>query len=68
MTFTARFSTGCPACEQAIDPGDEVKWADDHVIHAACVDPDQANQPAPAPCPSCFMVPATNGACGCDPS
>ncbi|MCW2831115.1 MAG: hypothetical protein JWP31_1807 [Aeromicrobium sp.] len=65
-TFAARFPGGCLACEGRISPGELVKWADDSVVHADCPVLDDNLRPAPPVCPSCHMVPASNGACDCD--
>lgn len=64
--FKARYRSGCLACEGCIDPGDDVKWADQSVIHADCAVLDDTMRPVPPTCPNCHMVPAANGACDCE--
>lgn len=66
-TFTARYRSGCLACEQIIHEGDEAKYdVDDNVIHADChVIPDRP-QDAAASCDRCWQIPASNGKCGCE--
>jgi hypothetical protein len=63
-TFEARYPGRCGVCDERIRPGDQAMYVDDEIAHAAC--------PAPValaePCPRCFMVPATNGACDCEDS
>ncbi len=63
--FPARFNTGCLACEDRIQEGDDVKWADGNVVHADCRIYDQHMIEVPPICPRCFTVPAKNGEC-CD--
>lgn len=66
MSFTARYQTRCPVCDQQIHPGDDADWTDDdEVVHARCVDGTPGHTDHD-PCPTCFMVPAANGACGCE--
>jgi len=64
--FKARYHSGCLCCEGHISPEDDVKWADGEVIHAECDIFRDDRRPVSPACPKCFMVPATNGACGCD--
>ena len=64
--FEARFGSGCLACEGRIHEGDDVKWADESVIHADCNVPEETVRPVAPMCPACFMVPAANGTCGCE--
>ncbi len=61
-TFTARFVSRCGLCDETIREGDACTWADDEVVHLTCPTPVAMADP----CSGCFMVPATNGECGCD--
>ena len=54
MTFTARYHSHCPACDEHISPGDTAIWHDDEVLHALCQD-----RPAPEPadvCDECWVT------------
>ena len=70
--FVARFTTRCASCEEPIEPGDDAR-ASGHGgwIHADCDPPEpvevRTRRPDRPACTRCFMVPAANGVCGCDP-
>lgn len=61
-TFEARYPGRCGVCDEAIKPGDQATFVEDEIAHATCPTPTILADP----CSRCFMVPATNGACGCD--
>ena len=61
-TFEARYPGRCGVCDERIRPGDLATFVEDEIAHAACPQPVALADP----CPRCFMVPATNGACGCE--
>ncbi|WP_301119825.1 hypothetical protein [Mycolicibacterium fortuitum] len=74
MSFTARYEGTCGSCYDTIDPGDEVEYTDDGLVHVDCGDsvydlndetPAAAPTPAPNPragmCTKCWLNP-----CGCD--
>ena len=60
--FEARYFGRCGVCDEAIRPGDSATYVDDEIAHAACPEPVALA----APCARCFMIPAANGACGCE--
>lgn len=60
--FEARYGGRCGVCDEQIKPGDQATYVDDEIAHAACPEPVALAEP----CPRCYMVPATNGVCGCD--
>lgn len=62
MTFTARFTSRCGICDEQIREGAPATWADGEVVHATCPTPVALAEP----CQRCWMVPASNGACGCE--
>lgn len=35
-TFTARYRGRCAECDDEIEPGDEVAYADDDLVHEDC--------------------------------
>ncbi|HTF53659.1 MAG TPA: hypothetical protein VK735_39955 [Pseudonocardia sp.] len=39
-TFRASYFGRCLACDDTIEPGDEVGYADDELIHADCDEDD----------------------------
>lgn len=59
MSFEAKYPGLCAACDEGIKPGASVTYVNDQLVHARCPE-------SRTPCLSCFMVPAANGACGCD--
>ena len=61
VTFEARFPGRCGVCDEAIRPGDMATYVEDEIAHATCPQPTVLADP----CPRCFMVPASNGECGC---
>lgn len=60
--FPARYPGRCGVCDGRIEPDDSVTYVDDELAHAACPEPVALAEP----CPRCFMIPAVNGACGCE--
>lgn len=66
MSFEAKCGGRCAAeCGTRIDPGDQVEYVDDELVHVGCV-PEPESEPKPRPvCPNCFMEIALNGACSC---
>lgn len=72
MSFPAHYPGPCAhRCEHGIQPGDDIlataAWPG--YVHAReCPDPVLADDltVSRTPCGSCFQVPATNGACGCE--
>ena len=62
MTFEARYTGRCGVCDGTIHVGDPATFVEDEISHAACPQPVALADP----CSWCFMVPATNGSCGCD--
>lgn len=65
MSFTARYPGRCAAeCGESIEPGDDVTFVDDRLVHADCAD---GLGPMPTPravhvCPECHLVQP----CDCD--
>lgn len=70
-TFEAKFGGRCAAgCGEPVEPGDEVKWADDgqreRVVHAGCdLVQERALQPGSV-CQECWTERSVTGACQCD--
>lgn len=61
-TFEARFAGRCGVCDEAIRTGDLIGYVEDETAHARCPQPTALT----VACNGCFMVPAANGACGCE--
>lgn len=62
MSFEAKYSGVCTACDERITPGERVEYGDgDRVQHVECP-PDPEPRPV---CPNCFMEIALNGMCSC---
>jgi hypothetical protein len=61
--FEARYGGRCGVCDGGIRVGDLVTYVDDEIAHYAC---PQETAVTAEPCPKCFLVPATNGRCGCE--
>lgn len=66
MTFLARYGGRCAGdCDRRIEPGDEVEYVDDELVHTGCI-PAPEGERAPRPVwPECFTEIALNGACSC---
>lgn len=64
--FTARYPGRCHAdCGDTIEPGDDVVYVDDQLVHDGCT-PAAEVERAPRPvCLDCFTEIALNGACSC---
>lgn len=62
MSFEAKYGGRCGVCDEAIRAGDRAAYIQDEIAHAECPTPIAMTDP----CMQCFMVPATNGSCGCD--
>lgn len=62
--FEARYPGRCGVCDEAIRVDELVTYVDDQLAHHEC--PTVTAAATPDPCPSCWTVPAANGACGCD--
>jgi hypothetical protein len=58
MSFEAKYYGRCAGCEERIEPGDQVEYADEELVHTHC-DP-QADPDAPTRnekrCPACFTI------------
>lgn len=67
-TFTAAYGSPCETCNNPIVIGDHCTWVNDHPAHVDCERPTTTRPPARPPCTSCYMVPANNGSCGCEPT
>lgn len=52
--FRARYSGRCGNCDERIEPGDEVVYLDDVVVHADC-DPPTPERPVTI-CPTCHLT------------
>lgn len=65
-TFIAKFRSPCPACDEAIEPGDTCRWDEENVfVHADCDAAVPADAPTTEVCSKCFLTIAVNGDCGC---
>lgn len=60
--FEARYPGRCGVCDERINVDDLATFVEDEIAHATCPTPVALADP----CSRCFMVPATNGQCGCD--
>ena len=58
VTFTARYSSQCPACGERIHEGQQVRYEDDFVVHDDCPDLIDADAPrrTERKCPDCFTI------------
>jgi len=54
-TFRARHPGRCANCPERIEPGDEVVYVDDVVIHADCEDATPEPERPPDICPTCHL-------------
>jgi hypothetical protein len=54
-TFEARYAGRCAAGDP-IEPGDEVAYVDEQLVHADCADSPASPTAAEAVCPSCWTV------------
>lgn len=68
--FEAQYPGVCGVCDERIVPGDRCAYIDDDsravgvvIAHVHCPQPVVLADP----CSKCFMIPAANGTCGCDP-
>lgn len=69
-TFEAKYSSRCPDCPEPIEPGDEVVYVDDTVVHARCEEAfvkRVAEEESAETCTSCWQLRSVTGACGCEP-
>ena len=56
MTFEARYPARCALCPDRIEPGDQVTYADDELVHAECdVEPRREDDPDEV-CGKCWTV------------
>lgn len=54
-TFRARYPGRCGNCDEPIEPGDEVTYVDEDVVHADCDTPEPTGRPTPV-CPACHLT------------
>jgi hypothetical protein len=54
-TFEARYPGRCAAGDP-IEPGDEVAYVDEQLVHADCADSPASPTAAETVCPSCWTV------------
>ena len=64
--FTAKYSGPCPGGCDGIEPGDEVEYVDETLMHTDCENSEglrgHDREETPDPCVACFLIhPA--GAC-----
>lgn len=68
--FEARYPGRCPACEDAIEVGDDLAYDEDVVVHFVCVGRTATHQAASKKprevCPRCFTQKSVSGACICE--
>jgi hypothetical protein len=56
-TFAAKYPGRCGCgCGRRIEPGDEVGYVDEQLVHADCADSPASPTVAEAVCPSCWTV------------
>lgn len=54
-TFEARYEGRCGNdCGYMIEPGDDVLYDGDELVHLSCA--PRSRRPQPKPCPNCFLV------------
>lgn len=64
MTFTACYHGACHACGEHVNPGDQVTWVDDEIVHTDCDTPTGRPVPPPAEiCTDCWVTKP----CWCEP-
>ena len=61
VSFRAKYSGRCGACDDRINPGDDVRYDDDQLVHDVCpgpaYTPDQFTLgPLETLCPQCFTI------------
>ena len=54
VSFEAKYLGKCPHCGDRINPGDEVEYAGDDLIHTDC-DEAETVERVTATCTSCFL-------------
>jgi hypothetical protein len=81
-SFPAAFAGHCADCGKAFDAGDHIEFNDEdqRVVTECCGElsaPERGDGTTPLVvmprgrtvadrCPNCFLIPSSNGACGCD--
>lgn len=56
MSFEARYRSRCALCEDRIEPGEMVTYADDELVHVACeTEPAREDDPDEV-CGACRLV------------
>jgi hypothetical protein len=53
--FEARYHGTCPACDEAIKPGQQVRFDDDALVHDDCTDAVPVERPVVV-CDRCWLV------------
>lgn len=58
MSFAAKYPGRCPSCDERIHVGDDIKYADDELVHASCDVPSLPNprDDLSKVCRSCFTI------------
>jgi hypothetical protein len=63
MSFPARYPGQCPACDERIHEGDQIRFTEGGTtVHDDCDAVDVKDRPEPAPCTTCWLV-HPEGAC-----
>ena len=72
--FPARYHGTCRACHDHIEPGTQVAYVDDRLVHLECASeqlwqgdrPNLEKNDEPDVCDRCWTTKATNGTCACE--
>ena len=56
VTFEARYRSRCPLCEDRIEPGDQVTYADDELVHVACESEPAREDDPDEVCTACWTI------------
>lgn len=56
MSFEAKYPGRCAECDDRIEPGEQVTYSDDELVHVACDrEPQREDDPDEA-CGKCWLV------------
>ena len=59
--FAAQYPGRCPDCDEVIRVGDQVRYADDWVVHVDCEESAPRERPVNETCTECWIIKP----CGC---
>lgn len=53
--FSAKYSGRCARCPHRIEPGDDVVYVDDELVHLECEDTPPTRERTAVVCPKCWL-------------